>query len=170
MNFATSYGLNKWWSIIISFSYQFHSFSPNPPFTLSFPGFALICFTSFHFYSFWARLLIPCTNGVNEAVSMIRNKWSVWEAKREPGRRERTRPCKLKPHPLLQMLGGNYQPIPELLPTRPFSLPLPLLSRTFQQVWKRNDIPGNGTEEKQRGKTSARERKRFSCSQFECFP
>ncbi len=59
------------------------------------------------------------------------------------------------------MLGGNYQPIPELLPTRPFSLPLPLLPRTFQQVWIRNDIPGNGTEEKQRGKTSARERKKL---------
>lgn len=37
----------------------------------------------------------------------------------------------------------------------------PLLPRTFQQVWIRNDIPGNGTEEKRRGQTSVRERKKL---------
>lgn len=63
------------------------------------------------------------------------------------------------------MLGGNYQPIPELLPTRPFSLPLPpdptpptknistsLDKKWYPWKWNRGKAEGEDEWERERKK------------------
>lgn len=70
---------------------------------------------SLHFAPF---IHIPRTNGTKETVKRRKANGVFEWPKGTKGRRERMRQCKLKPHPLLQMLRGNYQPIPDRLPAR----------------------------------------------------
>ncbi len=144
MNFATSYDLNKWWSIIISFLISsIHSLQTHP-FTLSFPRFVLICFTSFLFCSFCfcARLHIPYTNGVKEAVRRQEaNGVFEWPKGSQGGEKEWG--CVNWNHILFskcsEVITSRFlscsPPVPflSLYPLIP-----PLLPRTFQQVWIRN--------------------------------